>query len=126
MILPYCILERKRAGMPLTEEEIRSVAQGAADGSWSEGQLGAFLMAAAIRGLDAAETRALTLAMLESGDRWELARDVPGVCDKHSTGGVGDKVSLVLAPSCRAAACRSRCWPAAASATPRGPWTSWR
>jgi pyrimidine-nucleoside phosphorylase len=98
MILPYRILERKRAGMPLTEEEIRSVAQGAADGSWSEGQLGAFLMAAAIRGLDAGETRALTLAMLESGERWDLARDVPGVCDKHSTGGVGDKVSLVLAP----------------------------
>jgi pyrimidine-nucleoside phosphorylase len=98
MILPYRILERKRAGMPLSEEEIRSVAMGAADGSWSEGQLGAFLMAAAIRGLDAAETRALTLAMLESGDRWDLARDVPGVCDKHSTGGVGDKVSLVLAP----------------------------
>jgi thymidine phosphorylase len=98
MILPYRILERKRAGLALTAEEIRSVAQGAARGSWSEGQLGAFLMAAAIRGLDAAETRALTLAMLESGERWDLARDVPGVCDKHSTGGVGDKVSLVLAP----------------------------
>jgi pyrimidine-nucleoside phosphorylase len=98
MILPYRILERKRAGMRLSEEEIRAVAKGAADGSWSEGQLGAFLMAAAIRGLDAGETRALTLAMLESGERWDLARDVPGVCDKHSTGGVGDKVSLVLAP----------------------------
>jgi pyrimidine-nucleoside phosphorylase len=98
MILPYRVLERKRAGMRLSEEEIRSVATGAADGSWSEGQLGAFLMAAAIRGLDAEETRSLTLAMLESGERWELARDLPGVCDKHSTGGVGDKVSLVLAP----------------------------
>jgi pyrimidine-nucleoside phosphorylase len=98
MILPYSILERKRAGMRLSEEEIRAVALGAADGSWSEGQLGAFLMAAAIRGLDAEETRALTVAMLDSGERWHLARDVPGVCDKHSTGGVGDKVSLVLAP----------------------------
>jgi len=98
MILPYRVLERKRAGARLSEEEIRSVALGAADGSWSEGQLGAFLMAAAIRGLDAEETRSLTLAMLESGERWELARDLPGVCDKHSTGGVGDKVSLVLAP----------------------------
>ncbi|HEY2740518.1 MAG TPA: thymidine phosphorylase, partial [Thermoanaerobaculia bacterium] len=98
MILPYRVLERKRAGMRLSEEEIRSVAVGAADGSWSEGQLGAFLMAAAIRGLDAEETRSLTLAMLESGERWDLARDLPGVCDKHSTGGVGDKVSLVLAP----------------------------
>jgi pyrimidine-nucleoside phosphorylase len=98
MILPYRILERKRAGLRLSEEEIRAVARGAADGSWSEGQLGAFLMAAAIRGLDGEETRALTLGMLESGERWDLARDVPGVCDKHSTGGVGDKVSLVLAP----------------------------
>jgi pyrimidine-nucleoside phosphorylase len=98
MVLPYRILERKRAGERLTEEEIRAVAEGAADGSWSEGQLGAFLMAAAIRGLDGGETRALTRAMLESGERWELAREVPHLCDKHSTGGVGDKVSLVFAP----------------------------
>jgi pyrimidine-nucleoside phosphorylase len=98
MALPYRILERKRAGMRLTDDEIRSVAQGAAGGSWSEGQLAAFLMAAAIHGLEPEETRALTLAMLESGERWELAREVPGLCDKHSTGGVGDKVSLVLGP----------------------------
>ena len=98
MTLPYRILERKRAGMRLTEEEIRSVARGATDGSWSEGQLAAFLMAAAIRGLDPEETRALTLAMLDSGERWELSRQVPQLCDKHSTGGVGDKVSLVLGP----------------------------
>jgi pyrimidine-nucleoside phosphorylase len=98
MALPYRILERKRAGMRLSEEEIRAVAQGAADGSWSEGQLGAFLMAAAIRGLDRGETEALTRAMLESGERWELAREVPHLCDKHSTGGIGDKVSLILAP----------------------------
>jgi pyrimidine-nucleoside phosphorylase len=98
MILPYRILERKRAGLPLREEEVRAVVRGTTDGSWSEGQLGAFLMAAAIRGMDAEETRALTLAMLESGDRWHLAREVPGVCDKHSTGGVGDKISLILGP----------------------------
>lgn len=98
MILPYRILQRKRAGLPLTGEEIRAVVRGTTDGSWSEGQLGAFLMAVAIRGMDDEETRALTLAMLESGDRWNLAREIPGVCDKHSTGGVGDKVSLVLGP----------------------------
>jgi pyrimidine-nucleoside phosphorylase len=98
MILPYRILERKRAGLPLTPEEIRAVVRGTTDGSWTEGQLGAFLMAAAIRGMDAEETRALTLAMLESGERWDLAREVPGVCDKHSTGGVGDKISLILGP----------------------------
>jgi pyrimidine-nucleoside phosphorylase len=98
MALAYRILERKRAGRRLTDAEIRAVARGAADGSWSEGQLAAFLMAAAIRGLDAEETRALTMAMLESGERWDLAHEVPGLCDKHSTGGVGDKVSLILGP----------------------------
>ncbi|MES1242164.1 MAG: thymidine phosphorylase [Acidobacteriota bacterium] len=96
MILPYRILERKRAGMRLAEEEILEVVRGAADGSWSDAQLGAFLMASAIHGLDVEETRALTLGMLESGERWFLARDVPDLCDKHSTGGIGDKTSLVL------------------------------
>ena len=81
MILPYRILERKRAGLPLTSEEVRAVVRGTTDGSWTEGQLGAFLMAAAIRGMDAEETRALTLAMLESGERWNLAQEVPGVDD---------------------------------------------
>lgn len=95
-MIPYRILERKRAGMRLPDEEIRAVVRGATDGSWSDGQLAAFLMAAAIRGLDEGETRALTLAMLESGERWELSKDVPFLCDKHSTGGVGDKVSLIL------------------------------
>jgi thymidine phosphorylase len=98
MALPYRILERKRAGMRLDPEEIRSVARGATDGSWSEGQLAAFLMAAAIRGLDGGETRALTVAMRDSGERWDLGSAVPRLCDKHSTGGVGDKVSLVIAP----------------------------
>jgi pyrimidine-nucleoside phosphorylase len=98
MLHPFRILAAKRAGERLSAEEIRAVAQGAADGSWTEGQLAAFLMAAAIRGLDLDETRALTIAMLESGERWELAKDVPDLADKHSTGGVGDKVSLVLAP----------------------------
>jgi pyrimidine-nucleoside phosphorylase len=97
-LLPYRILERKRAGLALGEDELRAVVAGAADGSWSDAQLAAFLMAAAIRGLDGAETRALTSAMLGSGERWRLADEVPRLCDKHSTGGVGDKVSLVLGP----------------------------
>src|SRR5436305_10287028 len=98
MTLPYRILERKRAGESLRQEEIGEVVRGAADGSWSDAQLAAFLMAAAIRGLDGAETEALTLAMLGSGERWNLAADVPRLCDKHSTGGVGDKLSLTLGP----------------------------
>jgi pyrimidine-nucleoside phosphorylase len=98
VILPYRILERKRAGRALDREEIGEVVRGAADGSWSDAQLAAFLMAAAIRGLDPRETEALTLAMLESGERWYLAAEVPHLADKHSTGGVGDKISLTLGP----------------------------
>jgi pyrimidine-nucleoside phosphorylase len=94
----FRILEKKRHGHALSPAEIRQVSDGAADGSWGEAELGAFLMACSIRGLDLAETRALTECMLESGEQWDLARDLPGVGDKHSTGGVGDKVSLLLAP----------------------------
>ena len=98
MISPYAILTRKRRGESLAEGEIRQVVEAAASGAWSDAQLGAFLMAAAIRGLDASETRSLTMAMLESGEQWRLGEDFPTLADKHSTGGVGDKVSLVLSP----------------------------
>ena len=84
-------------------------------------------MAATIRGLDVDETRWLTVAMLESGERWNLAAEGTGVVDKHSTGGVGDKVSLVLAPLLAA------CDVPIAKLTGRGLWatqealrTSWR
>jgi pyrimidine-nucleoside phosphorylase len=98
MPTPYQILFRKRAGEALSEGEIRAVVAGTTDGSWSDAQLGAFLMAAVIRGLDPQETRTLTLAMLESGEQWALRDAVPTVGDKHSTGGIGDKVSLILGP----------------------------
>jgi pyrimidine-nucleoside phosphorylase len=73
------------------------------DGSWSDAQLAAFLMAVAIRGLDLERTRELTAGMLDSGERWNLSRELPGLVDKHSTGGVGDKTSLLLAPLVAAA-----------------------
>lgn len=98
MITPYRVLERKRAGERLSVEELHHLVQGAADGSWADAQLGAFLMAAAIRGLGPQETRVLTQAMLESGDLWELRDEIADLGDKHSTGGVGDKVSLILSP----------------------------
>lgn len=98
MQTPFTILDRKRGGATLAAEEIAAVVRGAADGSWGDAELAAFLMAAALRGLDPDETRALTAAMLHSGEEWDLAAAHPGVVDKHSTGGVGDKVSLVLAP----------------------------
>jgi pyrimidine-nucleoside phosphorylase len=95
--VPYRILERKRAGAALTPEEIRAVVTGSLH-TWSDGQVGAFLMAAAIRGLDAAETRVLTEAMASSGEQWDIGAVLPSAIDKHSTGGVGDKVSILIAP----------------------------
>jgi pyrimidine-nucleoside phosphorylase len=95
--VPYRILERKRAGAALSREEIAAVVTGAVT-NWSDGQIGAFLMATAIRGLDASETRSLTEAMASSGELWELGTAIPDAIDKHSTGGVGDKVSMLLAP----------------------------
>lgn len=97
-MLPYRLIARKREGCALEPEEIEAFVRGTTDGSWSDAQLAALLMAAAIQGLDADETRTLTEAMLSSGERWNLSADRPLVCDKHSTGGVGDKVSLVFAP----------------------------
>ncbi len=94
----YRILEAKRHGESLSADDVRTVVEGAATGAWGDAELGAFLMAAAIHGLDEDETRQLTLSMLESGELWRLSEDFPNLGDKHSTGGVGDKVSLVLAP----------------------------
>ncbi len=95
---PFRILADLRAGRRLAPNDLVTLAQGAADGSWSDAELGAFLMGAAIRGLDAEQTLALTRAMLDSGERWQLSTEFPTLADKHSTGGVGDTVSLVLAP----------------------------
>lgn len=97
-MLAYPILAKKRVGGVLSTAEIQAIVAGSTDGTWTEAQLAAFLMAAAIQGLDERETRDLTMAMLESGEQWDLAREVSGLVDKHSTGGVGDKVSLILAP----------------------------
>jgi pyrimidine-nucleoside phosphorylase len=92
------IIAKKRDGGVLDAAEIASFVRGAADGSWADYQLTAMLMAIYLRGLNAAETRELTLAMLHSGTTLDL-RGIPGrKVDKHSTGGVGDKISLHLAP----------------------------
>jgi pyrimidine-nucleoside phosphorylase len=97
------IIRRKRDGGALSEREIRFVAMGAADDSVSPDQLAAWLMAAWIRGLSLEETRALTLAMRDSGDKFAPGNLGRRTVDKHSSGGVGDKTSFLVAPL--AAAC---------------------
>lgn len=89
---------RKRDGGVLERSEIHEFVAGATDGSLPPEQLAAMLMAICWRGMGDQETRELTEEMLRSGESWHLASDRPDVVDKHSTGGVGDTVSLVLAP----------------------------
>ncbi|MDP4940002.1 MAG: thymidine phosphorylase, partial [Verrucomicrobiales bacterium] len=92
------IIERKRDGHALTDEEIREVIVSYTQGTMPDYQMSALAMAIFFRGMDARETTSLTRAMLESGERMHYPDDAPRIVDKHSTGGVGDKVSLILAP----------------------------
>jgi len=101
----YEILRAKRGGEELPKEEIAYLVRGVVTGEVPEYQASAFLMAAVILGLSTAETAALTEAMRDSGECWDLS-DLAPVVDKHSTGGVGDKVTLVLAPLVAAAGAR--------------------
>ncbi len=94
------IIRIKRDGGVLDASQIDAFVAGLVDGSWSEGQAAAMAMAAFLNGLDTAETVALTRAMTHSGGTMDWAAENLGgpILDKHSTGGVGDKVSLMLAP----------------------------
>jgi len=102
-VLAQEIIRIKRDGGALKPETIEAFVSGITDGTVTDAQIAAMAMAVFFNGLDADETVALTLAMRDSGDvlSW-TGLDKP-VCDKHSTGGVGDNVSLMLAPI--AAAC---------------------
>ncbi len=100
---PYEIIHAKRDGRAIAADDLRALVAGFTRGDVPDYQMAAFCMAVFFRGMDEAEVGALTDAMLRSGDVLDLS-DVPGAkVDKHSTGGVGDKVSLALAPL--AAAC---------------------
>ncbi len=98
--LPQEAIRRKRDGAALTADEIAALVGALTSGALADAQAGAFAMAVFLRGMTDAETVALTLAMRDSGAvlDWQAAGITGPVVDKHSTGGIGDKVSLILAP----------------------------
>jgi thymidine phosphorylase len=99
-MLPQEIIRKKRDGRELSSDEIAFIVKGIVDGSLSEGQVAAFAMSVFFRGMTVEERVALTLGLTRSGIQLDWSDlGLPGpVIDKHSSGGVGDKVSLMLAP----------------------------
>src|SRR5437868_13031258 len=95
---PLEVIGRKRDGLEHTPEEVEFLLSGYVRGEIADYQMAAWLMAVCIRGMTAAETLALTRAMVASGEVLDLSA-IEGIkVDKHSTGGVGDKVTLIAAP----------------------------
>src|SRR5437773_890765 len=99
-MLPQEIIRKKRDGTPLSGDEVRFFIDGLTSGTITEGQAAALAMAIFFRGMEREEAVALTLAMRDSGTVLDWSALGPGgpIVDKHSTGGVGDNVSLMLAP----------------------------
>jgi pyrimidine-nucleoside phosphorylase len=97
-MIPHRVIDKKRRGIPLSEEELRGFLDGYLSGEVGDHQMAAFLMAIHFRGLDGDELSVLLDSMVRSGATLAWPDSGPPVVDKHSTGGVGDKVSLVLAP----------------------------
>ncbi len=97
-MVPQWIIEKKRDGHTLTESEIREFIAGYTDGSIPDYQMAALAMAIFFQGMHIDEVTVLTDAMLRSGETLDLSPLAVPTADKHSTGGIGDKVSLILAP----------------------------
>src|SRR5205814_7408618 len=92
------LIEKKREGQELTKEEIEFLIEGFTSGEIADYQMSAWAMAVFFKGMTAVETQHLTTAMMESGNVLEYPEGSPPKVDQHSTGGIGDKTSLVLAP----------------------------
>jgi pyrimidine-nucleoside phosphorylase len=92
------LIEKKREGQELTKEEIEFLIEGFTSGLIADYQMSAWAMAVFFKGMTAVETQHLTTAMMQSGAILEYPKGSPAKVDKHSTGGIGDKTSLVLAP----------------------------
>src|ERR1043166_671813 len=95
---PQEIIRHKRDGGELSREEIASFVGGVVEGTWADYQASALLMAVYLNGMTTVEMEALTQAMLHSGEVLDFSDIAAPKADKHSTGGVGDKTSLVIAP----------------------------
>ena len=92
------IIVKKRDGARLDAQELDFFVQGVAQGRIPDYQAAAWLMAVVLRGMDKQETVDLTMSMVRSGQTLDLSQVAPWVVDKHSSGGVGDKTTLVVAP----------------------------
>ncbi len=100
------LIHKKREGLALSEEEIRFLIRGYTAGEVPDYQMSAFAMAVCFRGMNEEETAVLTDAMMRSGDTVDLSRFGDLSVDKHSTGGVGDKTTLIVAPVAASLGCK--------------------